>query len=258
MKRTSYILLVFVLAIFTSCEDDSFVSSENLGGSEGVLQGSLNKFTVSGDYLYVINHQQLIPYNISNPSAPVQEDAINVGIGIETVITRGNTLFIGANNGMYIFDITDRDNPVQLSLYQHILACDPVAVKGDYAYVTLRSTSACNFGNGQNLLDVVDISDLRNPRAVNSINMDTPYGLGIDGEHLFISKGLNGLDHFSIRIPTNPVITEQLTNIPHNVDVIAVSNQYYSNLLIVTGEAGIYQYDYSNGTLQLISQLSFQ
>lgn len=255
MKHTTSILLFFLLTgFFTSCDDVNSLSS----GGDSTLQGSLNKFTVNGDYLYVINSTQLIPYNISSPNAPIKETAIEVGIGIETAITRGNTLFIGANDGMHIFDITDRANPKLLSFYRHVFGCDPVAVQGDYAYVTIRSTTACGNRFSANQLDVVNISDLSNPTTAYIYNMDTPQGLGAEGNHLFVAQGYNGLTNFSIEDPSKPNPTQRLTSIPHHADVIAVDNQYYQDLLIVTGINGIYQYDYSDGNLNLISQLSYQ
>lgn len=254
MKYTVYLFFISLFAI-TSCSDDASIQSFSEGGS-GALQGSLNRFTVSGDYLYVINDRQLIPYNISNPAAPVQEDAINLNVGIETVITRGDQLFIGANDGMYIFDITDRTSPVLLSVYDHILSCDPVAVQGNYAYVTLRTSSECQ--QGANVLDVVDISNLSNPRLVFSQPMDNPHGLGVEGNELFVTEGIYGLKHFSVTNPTFPQLKQHLQSIPHNVDVIPVDNTNYNDILIVTGAEGIYQYDYSSGSLNQISQLSFQ
>jgi len=253
MKHTFYFFLISV-CLFTSCSDDSINSFDSGGG--GVLQGSLNRFSVSGDYLYVINNTQLIPYNISSPSSPTQETAIEVGVGIETVITKGNNLFIGANDGMYIFDISNRANPILLSVYDHVLSCDPVAVQGNYAYVTLRTSSECR--QGSNVLDVVDISDLRNPRLVSSTPMENPHGLGVEGEELFVTEGIYGLKHFSVVDPSFPQIKKHLQNIPHNVDVIPVDNVNYNDILIVTGAEGIYQYDYSSGSLNQISQLSFQ
>lgn len=254
MKFKIYTLLLICCLSLTGCNDNSGVSEL---GAFDTLQGSLNKFTVSGNYLYIINDAQLIPYDISNAGAPVEQEAIRVGIGIETVITRGDQLFIGANDGMYIFSIADRTNPQLLSVYRHIRSCDPVAVQGDYAYVTLRSTTDCNFGTNVNLLDVVDISNPSRPLEVSSMVMDSPHGLAVEGEHLFVTQGDNGLDHLSVSLPHSPSIIQELNNIPHNADVIAVDNAFYNDLLIVTGNDGIYQYDYSDGNLKLISQLAF-
>ena len=255
-KFINNIWIVLIASLFMACDDNSGpgLSSDRVG--EGTLQGSLNRFTVSGDFLYVINNNSLIPYNISNPSAPIEEAPIEVNIGIETVITKDNLLFIGANDGMYIFDISNKANPNLLSVYRHIVACDPVAVQGNYAYVTLRTDNQCNIGI--DVLDVVDISDPNNPREVFSTPMTNPHGLGAEGENLFVSEGLYGLAHFNISDPKSPQLKEHLDNIPHNVDVIAADNQYYKDLLVVTGKDGIYQYDYSDGNLKLLSQLSFQ
>lgn len=251
MKRIyKYLFLsAFVLTI-ASCNEDldslSFDFSENPTGD--VVGGSLNKFSVSGDYLYIINDQSLVPFSLDNPAKPVPQNDIFLGIGIETLITKGDNLFIGAQNGMHIFDISNRKTPKFLSTYTHVVSCDPVAVQGDIAYVTLRSGSGCN--RGQNSLDIVDISNLKRPREVKSINLTSPHGLAVDGEDLFVTNGTSGLTRFFLETPINPSETERLSNI-NTKDAIA-----WKDNLILTGNDGVYQYSYTD-KLEFLSKISF-
>ena len=68
--------------------------------------------------------------------------------------------------------------------------------------------------------------------------MDSPYGLGVDGNRLFVGEGSRGLKLFDISNPALPVMKEFRSDIP-TYDVIP-----YRSTLIVTGEKGIYQYRY--------------
>ncbi len=89
---------------------------------------------------------------------------------------------------MHIFNIDDRLKPLKLSTYQHIFSCDPVVADDKYAYVTLRSGNSCF--RGVNRLDIIDISDLTNPKFATSMNMSNPYGLALDGIiYLFVIEG---------------------------------------------------------------------
>lgn len=250
-KKFSFFGLGVCLLI--SCSDDgsNFDSS-----SDSVVQGSTNKFAVTGDYLYILNETSLIPYNLSDPESPVKESEVFLGVGIETVITRENNLFIGAQDGMYIFDISNRANPRQLSVYRHTTACDPVALKDSVAYVTLRANNVTCFGN-LNVLEVLDISDLTNPIRKNTINMKEPHGLSVESNNLFVAQENHGIVNFGIENAYNPIVKGEITPLHNSKDVIAVDNANYEKLLIVTGRDGIFQYTYKNGSLQLLSEFKF-
>jgi hypothetical protein len=131
-------------------------------------------------------------------------------------------------------------------------ACDPVVVKGNYAYVTVRSGRTC--GGEINQLDVVDITNLSSPFIARSYNMHNPHGLGVDGNLLFICDGTVGLKVFN---NTNPLevgdhLMHQFQNI-QATDIIP-----HNNIAIMIGNDGLYQYDYSNpNAIQLLSKIPF-
>jgi hypothetical protein len=120
----------------------------------------------------------------------------------------------------------------------HVVGCDPVVVQGDYAYVTIRGGNAC--GQDLSLLDVVDISNPAQPRLMASYRMHSPYGLGIDGDVLFVCD--EGLKVFDAADPLK-IKEKQLAHFTGigGFDVIP-----YGNILLVIGDDGLYQYDYSN------------
>ncbi|MDH5366381.1 MAG: hypothetical protein OEW67_05295 [Cyclobacteriaceae bacterium] len=214
------------------------------------IGGSMATFTIYDNYLYTIDQSDLTIINISNLSTPLVHSKEYIGWGIETLFPYGNKLFIGANNGMYIYDNVNPADPELLTLYQHMTSCDPVVVQGDYAYVTLRSGNTC--GGFSNQLEVINISDIVNPKLEEIYPMYNPHGLGIDGNALFICDGQAGLkiyDASDIHALGNN-LKAQYPNI-HALDVIP-----FNNVLMMIGEDGLFQYDYTNlESIVLLSEI---
>ncbi len=203
--------------------------------------GSMACFTLQGDYMYAIDASSLIVFDLSDPTKPTQKgDKINVGNDIETLFAYGERLYIGAQTGMSIYSIINPAAPRAEGRYRHTRSCDPVVVDGNYAYVTLRSGTDC--GGAVNQLDVIDVSNPKNPRKVKSYNMTEPYGLGIDAGTLFVCDGRSGLKVYDATNPLNLQITAHFRDI-QTYDVIPVSHR---KLLIMAGENKIRQYSYQN------------
>ncbi|MGE5348880.1 MAG: LVIVD repeat-containing protein [Actinomycetota bacterium] len=203
--------------------------------------GSMARFMLNEDYLYVIAVPvRLKTVDIKTPAEMEVIDSIDVPRNMETLFRLEENLFVGTTTGMLIFDLVNPKKPVQISSYDHITACDPVVVDGQYAYVTLRTGNMCN--NGQNLLEVIDISSIKNPYLVKSYPMFNPHGLGTDGDLLFICDGSAGLKIYDKSDPL-AIITNQVAYYPDfdTYDVIPMNG-----ILMLVGDGGIYQYDYSD------------
>lgn len=216
---------------------DSFsggASSESGGGGIG---GSLARFAINGNYLYAVDHTDLITFSIETNNTN-QVSQSSVGWAIETIFPYNDNLFIGSERAMYIYHLQNPANPQQLSTYWHATACDPVVVEGDFAFVTLRQSERCP--QAVNRLEVVNVSELTSPYMVNSYEMENPHGLGIDDGKLFVSEGEFGL---KIMDASNPLDIKLLRHIEDikSYDVIP-----FNNVLMVTGDKGIIQYDYSD------------
>lgn len=212
--------------------------------------GSFARFSVIEDRLYVINSSELVAYDLSVPTKPVQTSSTYVNWAIETIIPYKNYLFIGGNAGMYIFDRTNKDEPVEVSRFEHARACDPVFVFDDIAYVTLRSGTVCDGFTNQ--LDVIDVSDIETPTLIKSYEMENPHGLSIRDNNLYLCEGAHGLKVFE---------TDNLENISENriehvkdihaYDAISLKADH----LLVIGQGGLFQYDSSNPSD--LKQISF-
>jgi hypothetical protein len=246
IKKLTYLLLSIMVG-GCSMQDSNDNTFDRANPSTGQA-GSLARFSIQGDYLYIVDNTNLKTFNITNPSEPKQTHNTNIGFGIETIFPYQNKLFIGANDAMYIYDFSNPGNPVLLSRYQHITACDPVVAQGNYAYVTLRSGGG-NCPRTLNSLEVIDFTDVTKPVMVNQISMMNPHGLGIDGTDLFVTEGTYGLKRFDITDPVKPVEKEFLQNTA-SFDVIP-----RNKILIAVGVDGLYQYDYSQSPMQLLSKI---
>jgi len=243
MKKILTVLIFLVsLVQFTSCSKDASVQSD---GSQTGVGGSMARFATVGDYLYTVNSRDLKVIDITNPASPNHVSTKNVGFGIETIFPYRDNLFIGAQTGMYIYDISNPISPQKLSQYEHIYSCDPVVVEDDCAYVTLHSENSwC--GRFTDELHIIDVSNLSQPVELKTYAMTNPLGLGIDGSNLFLCD--NGLKVYDVSDKTNIVLKQHFSISAY--DVIP-----YNNLLIVIGENGMKQYDYSGDELTLLSTI---
>jgi hypothetical protein len=210
--------------------------------------GSMARFIINGDQFYGLNQTNMQIIDITQPATPVVGAKIEISRMVETVFIDNFNLFVGTQTGMLIYDISQPANPVYKSVYDHFQSCDPVVVKENLAYVTLRAGNRC--GNWQNVMEVIDLKVIANPVLMKSYTMVEPYGLGIDNKTLFVCDGKAGLKIYDasdpLRIDVN--ILKEYPNLKA-LDVIPLGN-----VLIMIAEDGIYQYNYSD--LKNIKQIS--
>lgn len=243
MKKLIY--LFATVAWMYACKGDDMKASNPDSGSVG-RGGSTARFTIVKDYLYIVDNQSLKVFRISAPDNPVYTKRVPLNTVVETIFPFQDHLLVGTQTGMFVFSISNPENPTRISVYSHVVSCDPVVADGNYAYVTLRSGTNCN--RGVNVLDVVDIKDMRSPQLVKSYPMQSPHGLGVDGNLLFVTEGNFGLKVFD---KSNP---NELKLIKTFDDFTAFDVIPDSNVLIITGKQGIYQYSYNaQNELKLLS-----
>ena len=228
---------------------DDFALAEvanDAGGNVG-QGGSLARFKIVNDYLYAVDSHNINIFEISDLENPKNLDDVYAGFDIETIFNRGQHLFLGSMRGMYIYDISSPATPTFVSEFQHGTACDPVVVDGDYAYVTLRGGNNC--GATESGLFIVDISDINNPSLTISYPMDGPYGLGIKDEKLFVCDGASGLKVFDKTDINN------LEELNHFEDIITFDVIPRDDMLLMVGDDILYQYEYLEDDISLMSRL---
>lgn len=209
-------------------------------GATAGIGGSMARFTIASDRLYVLDAYTLSVIDVTNSTEINRTTKIQINSDIETIFPHDKTLFLGSQSGMHIYDISNADDPEKISTFWHLKSCDPVVVEGDYAYVTLRSETFCN-GN-INELQVIDVSNLSSPRHVSTHQMTNPHGLGIDNNVLFICDGDAGLKIYDAT--DKGKISQNMK--AHYKDIQAFDVIPFNKVAMMIGEDGLYQYDYSD------------
>ncbi len=243
MKNLLKIIFInfFLLTIFACSEKSGGYQSDSAGKG-----GSMARFALAGNYLYAVTDYNLKIVDIKNVKDPVYKKTVQLSNQIETLWGNSENLFIGTTTGVLVYDIADPLNPVKLSEVSHITSCDPVVVQGDTAFYTTNSSNSwCS--TGQNMLTVLDISDLINPKTITEINLTSPRGLGVDGDLLFVcDDGLKVFDKSDIN---------NIKLISYFEEILAYDVIPDNDVLILTGEGGIYQYSYKDKNIELLSSI---
>lgn len=245
----SFLTITLIFRLMFACgggSSDNSTSFESGGGSSNGQGGSLARFAVTKDHLYVVKLDGVETYDVSQADNPIKKHSLQIGGDLETIFPRGNELFIGSMSGMYILSISNPSTPSLISNYRHIVACDPVVANQDFAYVTLRSDPDLNCWNSVNELQIISLKDLNKPNLISQQRMDNPKGLGLLGKKIFICD--DKLEMYDLTNPVEPEFQKSF-DIPAN-DVIP-----YEDILIVTADDGIYQYKLENDELSLLSKI---
>ena len=228
--------------------DGQWLESASDGGGNLGTGGSMARFSIKNDYLYVADEAKLSAFDISNPASPNLVSSEYAGWNIETLFNYEDHLYLGSDRGMYIYSIENPASPQSVSYLEHVQGCDPVVVKDNYAYVTIRGGNAC--GQNFNQLDVVDISDKQNPFIEKTYEMSNPYGLGVKDNWLFICDGDAGLKVYDIENTPDLRLIDQFSNIS-TYDVIPLEDK-----LLMVGDNILYQYSYKGNEISLISSFA--
>lgn len=222
----NYFFTFFLAFLFINCSSDNsdFTKSDGTGGSLAI-------FVLKGNYLYTVDNQTLHVFSLINEQQPVKVNDIAIGFNIETLFSFEDKLYIGSQNGMYIYSIESPESPTYISEAQHFTACDPVVANATHAFVTLHSNTNC--GNNLNVLHVYDTSNPFNPVLIHTRNLVEPKGLGLFGNYLLVCDDV--IKIFSITNPENPELVHSIDE--NCFDLIIKGDDLYA-----IGNSGMYRY----------------
>ena len=240
---------IYPQTYYMSVSTGSSSNSANNSGSPVGKGGSMARFTIVDKRLYTVSNSDINLFNITVPSNPVYNNKVNVGSwNVETIFPFKDKLFIGSQNGMFIYNISNPDNPALLGQFEHVQSCDPVIADDNYAYVTLRSGNACQGFTNQ--LEILQLNNFTDAKLVKTYSFTNPYGLSKDGNLLFICDGSDGLKIYNSSNVSNLQFIKQFTGL-ETYDVIA-----YNHIALVVAKDGLYQYDYSDlNNIHLVSKM---
>lgn len=221
---------------FMYASASSFASASGAGIGKA---GSMARFALLSERLYTVSDRDLKVFNVARAEQPFYVKSVYLLNGnIETIFPYADKLFIGSQNGMFIYHTANPDEPVKLGQFMHARSCDPVITDGRYAYVTLRAGNAC--GGNSNQLDVIDVKQITNPQLVKTYPMSSPAGLAKDGNLLLICDGKAGVKIMEASDAVAVTTLGKITGM-EAYDVIA-ENGY----AIVVAKEGVYSIGYSD------------
>src|SRR5262245_61604276 len=118
MKTLYQFIAIFILSALISCTKEA-------AGVNGVAStgagGSTARFTIAGNYLYVVDNLSLKAFDISTNNSPVYKSKTDIGINIETIFPYQDKLFIGSSSTMYIYSLTDPAKPTLLGKAEYTI-----------------------------------------------------------------------------------------------------------------------------------------
>lgn len=226
-------------------EFDRTLASLLLTGGDGALPdvatdlstpsgGSLYHMVLDGDYLHLTGHNYWGIYDISNMGLPVElfswmpEGSSGNPCNI---LIREQLAYVGAGwDGLYIFDLSDMENPVQLS---HFDTSDWIIGMDEQDGVLVLSL-------GESGMMTVDISDPSRPLALGTLALPAFSGeLAIAGSWSYIlftdyenPETPAGFTAVNIDKPQNPELGPTYTDLEAGVDI-----QAFENWIFVSDEA---------------------
>ena len=223
-------------------DNNSFTSGLKTPSGTVGIGGSTARFTMNQGLLYTVSTSNLSAFKLEDNGVTKQVSTQNVGWNIETIYPFEGLLLIGSQSGMYIYGIDNPEKPQLLSTFEHWRACDPVVSDGKTAFVTLRGGTECE--GFLNQLDVINISDVRNPKLIKSYPLYHPIGLSINQGLLFICEDDKGIKLYDTKdlnaLDKNLIYQDKSFSA---VDIIVLEED---KIAIITGEEGIWQFSYKN------------
>ena len=233
--------------------DVSYSSNSGISGSTGTtygVGGSMARFGLYKNFLYTISQYNLYTFKLNSASSVSLLNTSYVSWNVETIFITDDHMFLGTRNGLIVESLEVPEKPSLKGTFSHVTSCDPVVIKGDLAFVTLKGGTTC--GGTTNQLDVIQMSNGYSKfTLLKSYPMNGPEGLGIDDDLLFVCDGSAGLKIYNASDPLT-ITQHPIATFPsiHAYDVIPMNNY-----LFMIGESGFMLYDYS--TIQNIKQIGF-
>jgi len=241
MKNFILLLAAFLFIGLSSCSKESGLELDTTGKS-----GSITRFVAYQGFMYALNLNEVQTYSLENPDKPQLVHRLATDYGLETIIVYEGTVYLGSTTALYVLDISTPATPKILAqterpdIFQG--GCDPVVVKGNYAYSTIKIVqNRCGNIGAESALLVYDLSDKSNPKQVGMYFLSEPNGLGYKDNVLFVcDEGADQVILFDISNPENLTQLNQALPLQDPVDLIVDGSR-----MIVSARTGFVFYDLS-------------
>jgi hypothetical protein len=242
MKKLSTFALC-CLCFWAACTyEGDFSAAPETGKS-----GSITRFAVHGGYMYTLNQNKVATFSLADPEKPLLVHTLPTDYGLETITIYEGTIYIGSRTALYILGLDNPAAPALLSKAERGIeffnGCDPVVVKGNYAFSTIKIIeNICGSVSVQSALLVYDVSDKTNPKEIGMASLSMPNGLGYKDNTLFVcDEGSDELVQFDITDPKNPIKSATKIPILDPLDLIVSGGK-----MIVSSKTNFEIYDISD------------
>lgn len=203
-------LIISITFLFAACAKESAETSAP-GKS-----GSITRFAVYQHYMYVLNQNEVQTFDITQKEQPVLVHRLPTDFGLETITIYDNTIFLGSTTALYIVNISNPAAPYIQAQSQRIGqfngGCDPVVVKNQYAFSTIKIIqNICGNVSAESALLVYNVSDLSAPYTIGTYPLNIPNGLSYKDNFLFICD--EGSDELRVFDISNPEALVELSHL---------------------------------------------
>jgi len=209
--------------------------------------GSTARMTIVGDYMYAVVDRRIQVFDISIPNAPNPLNRVSFDFEINSLFPYNNYLLAATDSSIHIIDNSEPTSPRYISEVFLISGSNPVVAADGIAYVSQSSSSIYN---SIDQMEILDIEDITSPVSVNTITMQNPSGLAIEGNRLFVCDDIAGIKMFDLSEKTMPDLLRGVTGVNCN-DVIALEGILYA----ITNDA-LLQYNYNTEPPTALSELT--
>ena len=230
------------------------------GAPDFTASGSLSRFTSYGEHVYAVTDSRLSAFRLADTIAKIDLEASPDPYryyiwDAETAVVTDAVLYIGTPTGMHVFTLDDPSYPTFASTYTHTRGCDPVAVEGNRAAVTVRDGRECRSERDVNRLYILDVTDPQTPRELSRTPMRHPHGVAIDGDRLFVCDGAHGFRAYAFTGQRTAPGALLLDSPAPSTDVIVLPYASGTTVLTVSAEALVQYGDDPTGALAHLSTI---
>jgi hypothetical protein len=233
MKKSIFpIIALFLIFQSVSCSKDDTASR-----SGNTKNGSLSRVISIGNFIYAVDDNHLITINAADPANLSIANDISLGANIQTIYYYNGSLFIGSATQMYIYNI--QSNPAAPSLTSSYIypvliePRDPILALDSVIY----STSTSTVGSG--VFRVFDSRDLTNPVLLEENWLQTPRGMDVSGNFLYLCNGRFGIWIYSITDPFHPIL-ESIIDENNNLSNGEMGDNDYYDVIVANGQLFCY------------------
>jgi len=225
----------------------------SFAGNSDQQSGTVNRIAHNNDHVYVIGLHKLTVIDDTNADMN-KVGSQGLGDETETIFSYKNNLFLGSRSSMSIYDASNPTVVTESYRFDHATSCDPVLPTDDVAYISLRTADFSACPGNINALIVLDIENLDSPKEVAEIEMQSPYGMTIFDDQLFVGEGVNGLKIFDVSNRQNPILISD----DKSVEAYDVIKHPSADLILIAGPNGLEQFELgADQDLQFKSRISF-